>query len=595
MSRKIKYLGAFTAITALLLFAALIGCDGNGGYFTVSFNAGGGEPAPAKQKVQSGGLIAEPAEMALEGYDFGSWYKDPECTEPWDFEHDVVTENITLYAKWTPSESEVKGGGGGGGGGGGTPPPGTLSLSPTSVAYGSVTYDPVLVRAATNLTITNNTAAVVNVTGITLGGANAASFALGGTTPPPDINIAAAGSASFTVQPNAGLAVGSYNATVTVANDAGAALKASVGISVTKANPAYTWPSGLTATVGQTLSDISLPGNGTGAGTFAWTAAGTTPVGAAGTNNFGMTFTPSDTANYNTITGSVAVTVNAYLIEMVLIPEGSFIMGSPVGEPNRGSENQYPVTLSRSFYMGKYPVTQGQWKEVMGQWNNPSNFKGLPDSDDRPVEMVSWYDAVEFCNKLTDEDGLGQVYTITGRTPAAGHPITFATVTADFSKTGYRLPTEAEWEYACRGDYTDKATEYATLPFGVGDGTKLTGGMANFDTYYPYDLAQGGQYNDPLKPGYVGATSPVGGYGANNYDLYDMHGNVWEWCWDLHGAYPTTPTTDPLGAVTGTFRVLRGGCWNYYAHGARSAYRSNSGDDPSHTAIGIGFRLVRCP
>ena len=281
-------------------------------------------------------------------------------------------------------------------------------------------------------------------------------------------------------------------------------------------------------------------------------AACPSPTGGRGPNNNNGPSIPSNPAEAKA---------------MVQIPGGTFMMGSPESEPERYSdETQHSVSVS-SFWMGKYEVTQGQYESVMG--SNPSYFK-TADGDDptkRPVECVSWYDAIVFCNKLSMMEGLTPAYSISGSTdPAAwgsvptwssGNRAAWDAVQVVPNSTGYRLPTEAQWEYACRGNYTNKATETATKPFGVGDGTRITGAMANFDGEYAYKLP-GGEYEDP-SGAYLDRTAVVGSYAANNYGLYDMHGNVWEWCWDWYSSsYYTSAGAsgpDPAGPVSGSNRV----------------------------------------
>ncbi|MEG4917454.1 SUMF1/EgtB/PvdO family nonheme iron enzyme [Microcoleus sp. B7-D4] len=228
-------------------------------------------------------------------------------------------------------------------------------------------------------------------------------------------------------------------------------------------------------------------------------------------------------------------------IDMIAIPGGSFVMGSPSTETGRYDYEgpQHNVTVA-PFFMGKYEVTQAQYKAVMG--NNPSDSKGAK----RPVESVSWNDAVEFCRKLTQK---------TGKT--------------------YRLPSEAEWEYACRAG--------TTTPFYFGE--TITSDLVNCDVRDPYGSAPSGLYR--------GQTTDVGSFPPNAFGLYDMHGNVYEWCSDKwHGNYNGAPT-DGSSWETGTDndRVLRDGSWNYNVVYCRSANRSRSlATSPSHG--NFGFRVV---
>jgi formylglycine-generating enzyme required for sulfatase activity len=255
---------------------------------------------------------------------------------------------------------------------------------------------------------------------------------------------------------------------------------------------------------------------------------------------------------------------------MVWIPPGTFVMGSPASEAERYSDEvQHTVTLSHGFYMGKYAVTQGQYLAVVG--NNPSYFQsvdayGNPISPDlnRPVETVSWNDATNYCALLTQSDRAA------GRVP---------------SGWGYRLPTEAEREYACRAGTT------TAFHFG----SAIHGGMANFYDYYEYDAAIGDIYVASPSVPWLPRTTTVGSYAPNAFGLYDMHGNVWEWCQDWYGAYPTGSVTDPQGPASGSCRVIRGGCWGSHGGDCRSAYRLIDYDPAYWRNIFLGFRVVLAP
>jgi formylglycine-generating enzyme required for sulfatase activity len=239
---------------------------------------------------------------------------------------------------------------------------------------------------------------------------------------------------------------------------------------------------------------------------------------------------------------------NGVKLEMVYIPAGNFMMGSPSGEGESNEYSQHPVTIAKPFYLGKYPVTQEQYQAVMG--NNPSNFKGAK----RPVEQVSWRDAVAFCQKLSEETG-----------------------------NNYRLPSEAEWEYACRAETT---TAYCF-------GETLTNELANFNSA-------------------IGQTTDVGKYPPNAFGLYDMHGNVWEWCADpWHSDYGKAPTDGSVwdekyndnryqnsadlltkSGNDDTYRLLRGGSWYYYPRYCPSAFRYSFAPDTRNDYSGFRFVCV---
>jgi formylglycine-generating enzyme required for sulfatase activity len=245
----------------------------------------------------------------------------------------------------------------------------------------------------------------------------------------------------------------------------------------------------------------------------------------------------------------------------VRIEGGTFTMGSPSSEVDRNywEGPQHQVTVS-GFYMGKYEVTQAEYETVMG--TNPSYFKG----SNLPVENVSWYDAIAYCNRKSVSDGLTPAYTVNGENVTWNR-------NAQGGTPGYRLPTEAEWEYACRAG---TATPFST-------GNIITTEQANYDGSDPYNGNARGAYRE--------RTTASGSFAANQWGLYDMHGNVWEWCWDWYGDYSGEAQNNPTGAVSGANRVSRGGSWDFNARYLRSAYRDKVPSGVQNYSL--GFRLAR--
>jgi formylglycine-generating enzyme required for sulfatase activity len=238
------------------------------------------------------------------------------------------------------------------------------------------------------------------------------------------------------------------------------------------------------------------------------------------------------------VNAGTAITIRDLGLDMLWVKPGTFEMGSPLEEEGRYyRETQHTVTLTEGYWLGKYPVTQAQWEKVMG--DNPSRFEGA----DRPVDTASWDDVTSFCEKLTELERKA------GRLPAG---------------MAYQLPTEAQWEYACRAG--------TTTAFFFGD--SLTSDQANI---------RGGP----------GETTDVGQYPANAWGFHDMHGNVWEWTADWYEEFTRGAVSDPVGPAVGSDRVVRGGSWLFTALCARSAYRRRYGPDDRFNFL--GFRLSLRP
>jgi formylglycine-generating enzyme required for sulfatase activity/serine/threonine protein kinase len=300
-----------------------------------------------------------------------------------------------------------------------------------------------------------------------------------------------------------------------------------------------------------------------------------------------------------------AISTTSLGMKLALIPPGEFQMGSPESEKQRGgNEQQHRVRITKPFYLGVYEITQNEFEQVMGR--NPSAFSngggqaeaatGV-DTSRYPVESVTWYEAIEFCNKLSEKEGRQPYYRLAEIEREDNGSIKKAKVSVE-GGGGYRLPTEAQWEYACRAG--------TTTPFN--SGTTNNGSESNCNGKRP----DGTEEQGPA----LGRPVPVGSYRPNAWGLYDMPGNVWEWCWDVYdGAYYKNPAesdtppsrtakgirkksniknsaaSDPAGPSGGSNRVMRGGGWLALALECRAAHRG--WNEPQHRYYDRGFRVAR--
>lgn len=264
---------------------------------------------------------------------------------------------------------------------------------------------------------------------------------------------------------------------------------------------------------------------------------------------------------------SITFAAEPGLEDFVQIPTGTFTMGDTYGAGNSDELPTHSVTLN-SFYMSKYEVTQGEYQAIIG--SNPASSSGV--GSNYPVYNVSWYSTIKYCNLRSINDGLTPVYSINNSTDPTswGEVPTFNSnawnaVICNWTANGYRLPTEAEWEFAARG------------------------GTSTPD--YPYS----GSYNVNVVAWYSSNSSStsheVGNKEANALGIYDMSGNVYEWCWDWHGDYSSNPSSNPTGASGGSTRELRGGCWYMSASNCRVSCRDWA--PPFSISDRFGLRLCR--
>lgn len=267
---------------------------------------------------------------------------------------------------------------------------------------------------------------------------------------------------------------------------------------------------------------------------------------------------------------------------MAFIPGGIFQMGDTFGEGGAGELPVHSVYVS-GFYMEKYEVTKALWDEVYNWATNHSygfDYAGSGKAANHPVNMMSWCDSVKWCNARSEKEGRTPCYMVTGSVYRTGQ----SAPSCDWSADGYRLPTEAEWEKAARGGLNGKR-------FGWGD--TISHSNANYygaSGSYSYDYSNG--YHPSYDDGVIPYSSPVGSFSPNTYGLYDMAGNMSEWCWDWldNAYYASSPSSNPRGPSTGLYRVIRSGGWLNIALDCRSAGRA--GYPPGGRIANVGLRTV---
>ena len=277
---------------------------------------------------------------------------------------------------------------------------------------------------------------------------------------------------------------------------------------------------------------------------------------------------------------ATTVTVNSVApTGFALIPSGSFTMGDALD----GGGDAHTVTVS-AYYMAKNLVTWAEWQTVK-TWaasNGYTDFAaGAGKADNHPVQTVSWWDGIKYCNARSQKEGLTPVYRVNSEVMKNGT----TAPTVNWAANGYRLPTEAEWEKAARGGLSGKRFPW---------GDTISQSQANYYACsdYSYDSSSAvNNFHPTYATGSTPYTSPVGSFTANGYGLNDMAGNVWQWCWDWYGMYDMGSPTDPRGVSSGSSRVFRGGSWHDFAYYCRVALRYDG--SPSSTNYYFGFRVAR--
>jgi formylglycine-generating enzyme required for sulfatase activity len=272
------------------------------------------------------------------------------------------------------------------------------------------------------------------------------------------------------------------------------------------------------------------------------------------------------------------------------IPQGAFTMGNSMTADTDITTSPIRVVTLDAFYMGKYEVTKAEWDEVR-TWGLNNGYTDLAagsgKANNHPVQSIAWYQMVKWCNARSEKEGLTPVYyTNDAQTTIykTGN-VNVTNAQVNWSANGYRLPTEAEWEKAARGGLSGKRFPW---------GDTISHSQANYYANSSYSYDSSGSVNNfhpTYATGSIPYTSPIGAFAANGYGLYDMVGNVFEWCWDWHGTYASGSQTNPRGSTSGSFRVYRGGGWGGNADSSRVAARTAATPNATNTAV--GFRVVR--
>ncbi len=280
---------------------------------------------------------------------------------------------------------------------------------------------------------------------------------------------------------------------------------------------------------------------------------------------------------------------------MALIPAGNFQMGNALSATGDGNADELPLhtVYVSAFYMDRYEVTNQLWDDVRA-WGLTHGYTDIPVGSGKaathPVQSITWYSMVKWCNARSEKEGLLAMYFTNDAqtTIYKTGSVNVTNVQVKWSANGYRLPTEAEWEKAARGGTNGHRFPWSNVE-------TITHSQANYQssTSYSYDVSPTLGYHPTYAVGGTPYTSPVGSFGSNGYGLYDMAGNVWEWCWDWYGSsyYSTSPSTDPQGSPPGSYRVFRGGRWGSFAFRTSVAHRSSG--SPGDANDGVGFRAVR--